>query len=155
VPSKSKRTPRIFSGGRIGGLEFTFRFSFQALFFLAPSAQFPDDALGSELAVTAGVGAGLALIQAFLAISDFHLAAFDGGITIGMVKAFHGVSSYPLVFLSRNVDGPVKSRKTPHLSLRASRPEDAAGGSFRAARRSLALLGTVRCTGLPRLPASQ
>jgi hypothetical protein len=61
------------------------------LFFFALPAKFPNDALGSELAVAARVCARLTMIEAFPAISDFHLVAFHGGIPLRMITAFHGV----------------------------------------------------------------
>jgi hypothetical protein len=67
----------------------SFRFAFESFLLLALAAEFPDDALGAELAVTARVCAGLAKIKAFLAISDFHFVAFRGCIPIRMVTAFH------------------------------------------------------------------
>jgi hypothetical protein len=98
VPSKSKSTPLIIPSCRFGVLSFTSGFSFQAFFLFALLAEFPDDALVSELAIAARVGAGLAMIEAFLAISDFHLVAFHSSVPIRMITAFHSVWSYPVVF---------------------------------------------------------
>jgi hypothetical protein len=67
------------------------------LFFFALLAEFPDDALFSELAVAARVGAGLTMIKAFLAISDLHLVAFHSGIPIRVIKAFHRVPSHSVI----------------------------------------------------------
>jgi hypothetical protein len=50
------------------------------------AAEFPDDAAGAELAVEAGVGAGLAQIQALLAIPELHLLAFHARLPL-RVKA--------------------------------------------------------------------
>jgi hypothetical protein len=50
---------------------------------------FPDDTLRPELAVGARIGTCLAVIKAFLAVTDFHLLAFDIGFTIRMVSALH------------------------------------------------------------------
>jgi hypothetical protein len=101
VPSKSKSTPWIVETRRFGVLSFTFGFTFQALFFFALLAEFPDDALFSELAVAARVGAGLTMIKAFLAISDLHLVAFHSGIPIRVITAFHRVRSHSLIFLCK------------------------------------------------------
>jgi hypothetical protein len=59
-----------------------------ALFSLF-AAQFPDDALGSRLAVVAGVGASQALLQAFPAVAIVHFIAADVGFPSGMKAAFH------------------------------------------------------------------
>jgi hypothetical protein len=68
------------------------------LFLFALFAQLPDDTLGPELAVTTRVCAGLTVIEAFLTIPDFHLAALYGSIPIRMMTAFHGAASYPVIF---------------------------------------------------------
>jgi len=52
------------------------------LVFLTPllglfAAEFPDDAFPAEFAVDAGVGAGLAKVQALLAVPQFMLLAGD------------------------------------------------------------------------------
>jgi len=91
VPSKSKSTPLIVPAGRFGILSVASGFSFHALFLFALLAEFPNDALGSELAVAARVGARLTKFEAFPAISDFHLVAFYSSIPLGMITAFHGV----------------------------------------------------------------
>ena len=52
------------------------------------AAEFPDDAAGAEFAVEAGVGAGLAVIQAFLAIADLHFLAEDAGVPVRVMAAF-------------------------------------------------------------------
>ena len=101
VPSKSKSPPRIVPGRRPGVLSFTSGFTFQALFFLALLAEFPDNALLSELAVAARVGAGLALIETFLAISDLHLVAFNSSIPIRVITTFHDVQSHSVIFLRK------------------------------------------------------
>jgi hypothetical protein len=99
VPSKSKSTPLIIPKCRFDVLPFTFGFPLQVCFLFAPLAEFPDDALGSELAVAARVGAGFTQIEAFLAISDFHLGAAHGSVPIRMIKAFHqGYLPSPEVF---------------------------------------------------------
>jgi hypothetical protein len=99
VPSKSKRTPLIFPDPGIGILKFTTCFSFQALFLFALLAEFPDDALHSELAVAAGFCACLTVVEAFPAISYFHFVAFHGSVPLRMITAFHG--SYPVVLCLR------------------------------------------------------
>jgi hypothetical protein len=63
-------------------------FLFLTAFFGLFAAQFPDDALSAELAVNAGVGAGLALIQAFLAVAQFMFLAADRSVPIRVKAAF-------------------------------------------------------------------
>jgi len=41
------------------------------------------------LAVGAGIGTGLTVFKAFLAVSDLHFLAFDIGFAIRMKSAFH------------------------------------------------------------------
>jgi hypothetical protein len=58
-----------------------------ALFgFLA--AEFPDDAAGPEFAINAGVGAGLAEVQALLAVSQFVLLAVNARVSVRVKTAF-------------------------------------------------------------------
>jgi hypothetical protein len=58
-----------------------------ALFgFLA--AEFPDDAALAKFAVDTGVGAGLAQIQAFLAVAELHFLAEDAGLPVRVKAAF-------------------------------------------------------------------
>jgi hypothetical protein len=45
--------------------------------------------LGSKLAIGAGVGACLTVIQALLAITYLHFLAFDVGFSIRMIFALH------------------------------------------------------------------
>jgi hypothetical protein len=52
------------------------------------AAEFPDDATLAEFAVEAGVGASLAIIQAFLAVGNFHLLAQHAGVPVRVVAAF-------------------------------------------------------------------
>jgi len=61
----------------------------QSRFLVALLAEFPYQALGPELAISAGIRAGFAVVQAFLAIADFHLLAFGVSVSILMKKAFH------------------------------------------------------------------
>jgi len=56
---------------------------------MALFADFPYEALGSELAIPTGICAGLAALQAFPAIADLHFLAFYVSLTISMEKAFH------------------------------------------------------------------
>jgi hypothetical protein len=57
-----------------------------ALFsFLA--AEFPDDAAWAKLAVQAGVGAGAASVQAFLAVPQFMFLALYAGLPLRMKSA--------------------------------------------------------------------
>jgi hypothetical protein len=46
------------------------------------AAEFPDEAFAAEFAVEAGVGAGLAEIQALLAVTELHLLAADRGVPV-------------------------------------------------------------------------
>ena len=69
-----------------------FCLSFKTVSLCALSAHFPDYALGAELAVGAGIGAGLAVLEAFLAIADRHLLALDIGLTARVISAFHDSS---------------------------------------------------------------
>jgi hypothetical protein len=52
------------------------------------AAEFPDDAALTEFAVEAGVGTGLAVIQALLAIGDLHFLAQDAGVPVRVMAAF-------------------------------------------------------------------
>ena len=52
------------------------------------AAEFPDDAALAEFAVEAGVGAGLAVIQALLAVGDLHFLAEDAGVPVRVMAAF-------------------------------------------------------------------
>jgi hypothetical protein len=52
------------------------------------AAEFPDDAALAEFAVEAGVGAGPAVIQAFLAVGDLHFLAQDAGVPVRVMAAF-------------------------------------------------------------------
>jgi hypothetical protein len=66
---------------------FTPGLLFQTSFFFAPAAEFPDEALGTELAVSAGVGACLTVLQTLPAVPDLHLLAFHIGVPFGMKTA--------------------------------------------------------------------
>jgi hypothetical protein len=57
--------------------------------FVALLAQFPYDALGAKFTISTGIRASLAVLQAFLAISDFHFLAFHVSISIIVKTAFH------------------------------------------------------------------
>jgi hypothetical protein len=52
------------------------------------AAEFPDDAAGAEFAVEAGVGAGLAVVQALLTVGDLHFLAEDTGVPVRVMAAF-------------------------------------------------------------------
>jgi hypothetical protein len=52
------------------------------------AAEFPDDAALAVFAVEAGVGAGLTVIQALLAVGDLHFLADDAGVPVRVVAAF-------------------------------------------------------------------
>ena len=69
-----------------------FCLSLKTVSLFALSAHFPDYALGAELAVGAGIGAGLAVLEAFLAVADRHLLALDKGSTFWVISAFHDSS---------------------------------------------------------------
>jgi len=68
---------------------------FKIIFFLLATllglfaAEFPDDAALARFAIIAGVGAGLALVQAFLAIVVLHLVAAIRGLPPRVKAAFH------------------------------------------------------------------
>ena len=66
-----------------------FCFSFKTVSLFAFSAHFPDYALGAGLAIRAGVGAGLAVLEAFLAVADRHLLALDIGLTARVIFTLH------------------------------------------------------------------
>jgi hypothetical protein len=66
-----------------------FCLSFKTVSLFALSAHLPDYTLGAELTVSTGVGAGLAVFKAFLAIADCHLLALDNGLTARVISAFH------------------------------------------------------------------
>jgi len=76
-----------------------FCLSLKTVSLCALSAHFPDYALGAELAVGAGVGTGLAVLEAFLAVADRHLLALDKGLTARVIPACHD-SSFILHYLS-------------------------------------------------------
>jgi hypothetical protein len=67
------------------------RFSFKPVSLFTFPAKLPDHTLGSELAVSARVGARLAVFKAFPAIADAHLLAGDVGFAIRMISACHGL----------------------------------------------------------------
>ena len=69
-----------------------FCLSFKTISLCALSAHFPDYALGAKLTVSAGVGASLAVLEAFLAVADRHLLALDIGLTTRVISAFHDLS---------------------------------------------------------------
>ncbi len=52
------------------------------------AAEFPDDAAGAEFAIKAGVGAGLAEVQALLAIAQFMLLAPHARVPVRVKAAF-------------------------------------------------------------------
>jgi hypothetical protein len=64
-------------------------FRFQAIPFLAFLAQFPDDALRAEFAITTRIGARLAIIQTLLTVTYLHFLTRDIGFTISMKATFH------------------------------------------------------------------
>jgi hypothetical protein len=64
-----------------------FRLIFLAALLGFLTAEFPDNAARTELAVEAGVGAGLAQVQALLAVAQFMLLAIDGGFPLRMKTA--------------------------------------------------------------------
>jgi hypothetical protein len=57
--------------------------------FVALLAQFPYDALAAKFTISTGIRASLTVLQAFLAIADFHFLAFYVGISIIVKTAFH------------------------------------------------------------------
>ena len=61
---------------------------FPAPLFRLFAAEFPDDAAGAEFAVETGVGAGLTVIQALLAVRHLHLLAQHTGVPIRVMAAF-------------------------------------------------------------------
>jgi hypothetical protein len=65
-------------------------FSLQPSLLFALLAQFPYDALGAKFTVPARIRARLAVLQAFLAIADFHLLALDESLTVCVKTAIHG-----------------------------------------------------------------
>ena len=84
-----------------------FCLSFKTVSLCALSAHFPDYTLGSGLAIRAGVGAGLAGLETFLAVADHHFLALDIGLTARVISAFHN-SSFILQHLA-NRDDLIKS----------------------------------------------
>jgi hypothetical protein len=58
------------------------------------AAELPDDAALAEFAVEAGVGAGLTVVQALLAVGHLHFLADDAGVPVRVMAAlihkFHG-----------------------------------------------------------------
>ena len=77
---------RIFLCGSFG-------LSFKLIPFFAFSTHLPDNALGTKFTVRAGVGAGLAVFKAFLAVADHHLLTLHMGRPAGMKFAVHGTIS--------------------------------------------------------------
>jgi hypothetical protein len=69
------------------------RFPFEPIPLRALPAELPDHALGPEGAVSAGVGARLAIFETLLTIADTHLLTGDIGFTIRMISACHGLTS--------------------------------------------------------------
>jgi hypothetical protein len=70
-----------------------FPFALFPLIFFAPflgffAAEFPNDAPLAEFAVDTGIGAGLAEVQAFLAVAELHFLAEDAGLPVGVKAAF-------------------------------------------------------------------
>ena len=61
-----------------------------ATFFGFFAAEFPDDATLAKFTIDAGVGAGLAFVQTFLAIIIIHFLAMDTGFPVGVKTAVHG-----------------------------------------------------------------
>ena len=59
-----------------------------AAFFGFLAAKFPYDAAGAEFAIKAGVGAGLAEVQALLTISQFMLLAVNARVPVRVKTAF-------------------------------------------------------------------
>jgi hypothetical protein len=66
-----------------------------AAFFGFLAAQLPNNAAGAELAVYAGVGAGLANIQALLAVAELHLLAINPGLPVRVKTAFVHIITIP------------------------------------------------------------
>jgi len=60
-----------------------------ATFFGFFAAEFPDDAPLAKFTIDAGVGAGLAQVQAFLTIIIIHFLTMDAGLPIGVKAAIH------------------------------------------------------------------
>jgi len=85
-----------------------FCLSFKTVSLCALSAHFPDYTLGSGLTIRAGVGAGLAGLEAFLAIANRHLLALDIGLTARVISAFHDSSFilHHLAILPRGIRLP-------------------------------------------------
>jgi len=69
---------------------FTLGLSLQSMPLLAVAAEFPDEALGSEPAVPARVGAGFAVLQTLPAVPGLHLLAFHIGIPFRVKTAVQG-----------------------------------------------------------------
>jgi hypothetical protein len=64
-------------------------FLFPAAPFGLFAADFPNDATGAGFAVITGVGAGPALVQAFLTVGVAHFIATVRGLPSRMKAAFH------------------------------------------------------------------
>ena len=83
------------------------------------AAEFPNDAAGAELAVEAGVGAGLAVIQALLAVGHLHLLAQDTGVPVRVMAAFIHIFHYAII--TEAVGLNQGARELPDGSLRRHR----------------------------------
>ena len=69
------------------------RFALKPVSFNTFPAQFPDNTLRPEFTVSAGVRAGLTVIEAFLTISNIHFIAIYPGFTVWMKLAIHVITS--------------------------------------------------------------
>jgi hypothetical protein len=65
----------------------------KAITLFTPPAQFPDQTLRTELAISAWVGTSLTVLKTLFAITNPHLLTGHIGFAILMVRARHGETS--------------------------------------------------------------
>jgi hypothetical protein len=85
VPSKSKRTPFIL----FAFMRLVLQSFFKAEALVAFLAEFPYEALSSELTISARICAGFTVVKAFPAVTYQHLLARNVRIAIRVVLALH------------------------------------------------------------------
>ncbi len=88
-PSRNLPDIPSVSKGKWHTSHYSFSLFFQAISFFTLPAILPDNALGSELAISARISACLTVVQAFPAVTYFHFLAGDTDPTIRMVSALH------------------------------------------------------------------
>jgi hypothetical protein len=92
IPNGSKKIFPIIPVRSVFRTRFLITFSLPRLLLAALfgllAAQFPDDAALAKFAVDTRVGAGPAIVQAFLTVTDFHFLADDTAVPVRVMAAF-------------------------------------------------------------------